>query len=149
MGKVIDNSWTPNVSAATDNKSNPWANPPNAIQSHEERLGTSTDYAPRFQVVIDSGADTATVTPTNDHDSSDYMRFYITDGKGNEQTGTVADLVTPGTEVLDVTGFDYSVDWTITIFALKTGDETEVFYSWNIPTPSGDPTVVVPAGYND
>lgn len=150
MGKQIDNTWTEDKKYVTQMslvRNNSWSNSANGINVYLDGIGVSPSFAPRQSMVVASGANTLTCTPTAENASADYWWVSVTDGKGHFAHGEVTDLVTPGTVVLSTVDFDYQVDWIVTIRVRKTGDTQDAVLIWSIANPGEDPTVAIPAGY--
>lgn len=152
MAKNISNSFTESIDYITVKalkRAQRWAASAQGLKVFLDAIGISNDYNPRGSLAVASGANTLTVTPQADHANSDYWWISVTDGKGHEAHGEVADLATPGTAVLSTVNFDYQAQWFVTIRARKTGDTQDAVIFWTIDNPSEDPTVVIPAGYNN
>jgi len=152
MAKDIDNSWDEDkkyVEEISLIRANRWAASENGAKAYIDAVGVSNDYNPRQSMVVNSGANTLTCTPTADHGSSEYWWVSVSDGKGHFAHGEVTDLSTPGNVALSTTNFDYETQWTVIMRCRKTGDTQDAVIIWTIDNPSEDPTVAIPAGYHN
>jgi hypothetical protein len=153
MTKIIDNSWVEGskyVDLMSLKQSKRWSAPSNVVKAFIAAEGLSDTYNPRHAMVVNSGADTVTVTPSaGTFASSEYWWVTITDGEGNWVQGEVTDLTTPGNVVLSTVGFNYDKPWQTILRARLTGNTVDAVILWPINDPASDPTVTIPAGYGN
>jgi len=152
MSQVIDNSYVEGaktVDLLSKIQSKRWSTPSNGAKAFIPAIGISNDYNPRHSMVVSSAGDLTTITPTAETTTSERWWVTITDGDGNWAQGEVADIATPTPLALDTSGLNADKDWQTILRARKTGDEQDAVILWPIQNPASNPTVAIPAGYNN